>query len=120
LGIAFKNVEHFNKALDLFNRALTLREENADAWYCKGLVYRELKQQQKEFEAYTKALEYNRYHAEALYNTACIYALRSDNDNALVYLAKASTLSSELREEAKTDKDFENLWQNIHFKIITA
>ena len=120
LGIALKNIGKLDKALGLFDRSLLLKKDNADAWRCKGAVFHELKQQEKELAAYNEVLKISPCYAEVLYNSACIYALRNDTDNALVYLAKAVANKPEMKEEAKVDTDFKDLWQNTHFKIITA
>jgi hypothetical protein len=45
-----------------------------------------------------------------------MYSLQNKKEKALENLKKAIEVDPALKERAKTDKDFENLWEDEHFK----
>jgi tetratricopeptide (TPR) repeat protein len=53
------------------------------------------------------------------YNLACVYSLKNNKEKALEYLKKAIELNPKLKEEAKKDQNFKNLWDDEDFKKLT-
>ena len=58
--------------------------------------------------------------AIAWYNKACAYSLKGDKQNALKNLSKAIALDAKYKEDAKSDANFKNLWDDEDFKRIVS
>jgi Tfp pilus assembly protein PilF len=56
-----------------------------------------------------RAIEVDPNYATSYYNLSCILATKKEKDKALEYLKKAISLDQKYKEEARTDKDFDNL-----------
>jgi len=54
------------------------------------------------------------------YNKACACSLKEDKENALKHLSKATDLDAKYKEDAKSDEDFKNLWDDDDFKRVVS
>jgi tetratricopeptide (TPR) repeat protein len=90
-----------------------------ESWYNKGVEFYELGQYDDALKAYKKALEINPGYADAWYNLACVYSLLDNKNQGLFNLKKAIEIDESIKEDAKRDEDFENLWFDDDFKKLT-
>jgi tetratricopeptide (TPR) repeat protein len=136
-GIALYSLSRYPEANTVLERAhkLDINENNIDALVNKGLALdylgeinkalnREYLSKHKEaVSLYEKALNIDPKNVFALYSEACSYALQGKADKSFVDLAldkleKVTKLSSEHKEKAQKDPDFEELRTNGKFKRI--
>ena len=69
-GVTYCENEDFDSAIECFNKAIELNENNDVAWYNLGLIYCEKENYDKSFQCYSNALELNPDNKDALYNIA--------------------------------------------------
>ena len=94
LGAQLNHIDYFNRAKD---------------FYYKGEYEFALK-------ALEKAIELEPDFAPGWYNLACVYSNKRDKEKTLFNLKNAIELDEYFKEQAKEDKDFENLWADDEFK----
>ncbi len=107
------------KALKAYERAIKLKP-TPDAWYNKGLALGRLGRYEDALTAFEMALNMKPDFPEALYNKACLYSLKGDKTNALLYLSKAIKINPECKNMAKEDGEFRNLIEDEDFKKIVG
>jgi len=109
----------FQKAVNIFERCLTLGSERFEIWNDLGISYMKLGNWQKARECLLKAIEIDANNYFPFYNLACVASLDGKIDEAIEYLQKAFELAPErIRKRAPEDEDLRNLWSNprfIHF-----
>lgn len=88
-------------------------------YFARAFKFHEEGKYELALEAWNKAIELKPDDAEAWGNRACAYARMDDKENALKNLSRAIELDAELKEKAKQDKDFQNLWGDEDFKKLT-
>ncbi|HIK28001.1 MAG: serine/threonine-protein kinase [Oscillatoriaceae bacterium SKW80] len=64
-GKIMQSLGNYEKALDLYDRAIQINPRNYDAWYKKGCLYWELQRYEKAIICYEKTLEIKPDHYEA-------------------------------------------------------
>jgi tetratricopeptide (TPR) repeat protein len=122
LGNAEYSKKNYSKALELYEKAIELKPDYADAWSNKGVALGELNQYEEALNAFDKAIELKPdliltpHYAIAWYNRACIYSLKREKEKALSDLKKAIELDISNKQKAKEDEDFKNLWDDPDFK----
>ncbi|TAE75335.1 MAG: tetratricopeptide repeat protein [Bacteroidetes bacterium] len=118
LGILYRNgFQDYEKSKEAYLKAITIKPDKHEAWNNLGLLYlTHFKDYEKSKEAYLKAIAIKPDKHEAWYNLACWYSLQKNKREALAYLHKAIVLNPDkLKPHAKTDTDFEWLWEDIDF-----
>jgi transcriptional regulator GlxA family with amidase domain len=98
-----------------------LKEQPADAalWNPLAQTLVAMKDYDGAIEAYSHVAESKEQRAGALYNTACVYSLKSDNDRALEYLGKAVDAGFK-GSWALSDPDLENVRKDARFQKLAA
>ncbi len=104
------------EAVEFFQKALVLNPNDAVAYLGWGVALGNLGRYEEAIEKYQKAVEINPKLAEAYYNLACAYSRLNQKGEAIKNLKKAIEFEAKWKEEAKTDKDFDNLRQDPEFK----
>ena len=99
---------------------MELKPDYAEAWDSRGFALAKLGRYDEALKAIDKAMELKPDFAEALFHKACTYSRRGDKENALKHLSKAIDLDAKFKEEAKSDDDFKNLWDDEDFKTIVS
>ena len=96
LGKIYENIEMYEEAINLYNKALTEDMDNTSEFY--GLIANVYFQENNFDEAvkyYNKALKSNKNYISAYYNIAEIYKNKQDFNQAEQYYKKAIELSPE-------------------------
>ena len=119
-GIAKAFAGSFENGMKDIDKALEINPNFGYARYNKALNYELYGHYDESLKWYDKALEVEDY-MWSYYGIASIYGRRGDVDNTVKYLNKAveaekAESKSAIREEAKTEKDFDPVRSNQEFK----
>ena len=115
-GVALRNLGRYEDALEAGNRAIELDPNNAPFWTNKGAVLIYLDRPREALSSCEKATKLDPEHASAWFNKACAHSKLGQKPKMLDALKRAIKLNPELRENAKTDEDFEPYWEDEDFK----
>jgi tetratricopeptide (TPR) repeat protein len=118
-GVALSRLGKHYEAILSFEMALRIRSDFYKAYYNKGTTLAKIGRHEEAIKCFHKAIELNPNHTSSWYNLACVYSLKGNKEKALEYLKKAIELNPKLKEEAKKDQDFKNLWDDEDFKKLT-
>ena len=97
-GNVFNDLKHFDEALAVYEKALALESDLAEAWLGCGNVFNDLKCFNQAFAAYDKALALKPDLAEAWLGRGNVLDDTKHYDDALAAYEKALTLKSNLAE----------------------
>jgi len=119
LGETKKAIEYYEQGLKITREIGDIRNEGV----CLGNLgnaYRALGDAKKAIDYYEQALKIDPEDESVWYNKACAHSLMNKKSEALADLKLAVELNPSYRESAKSDKDFEKLWEDQDFKDIIA
>ncbi|NAS89394.1 hypothetical protein C4E24_06630 [ANME-1 cluster archaeon AG-394-G21] len=119
-GFILGEFGRYEEALKAYDKAIELKSDDDYAWNNKGVVLGKLGRHEEALKVIDKAIELKPDYASAWYNKACTYSQSGDKENALKHLSKAIALDAKEKEEAKTDDDFKNLWDDEDFKRVVS
>ena len=115
-GNDFYFKEEYESALKAYDKAIELEPDNVIAWDNKGTVLGKLSRYNEEIEIYDKAIELKPDFANSWFHRARTYSLMCNKQNALSDLEEAIKLYAILKERAKIDESFKDLWEDEDFK----
>jgi len=118
--VALDELGRHEEALSACEKAIELKPDFAGAWCNKGVALINLDRYEEALSACEKAIELKPNFALAWYNKACAYSLKGEKENVLRHLSKAIELDPNYKENAKTEENFKNLWDDPEFKTITS
>jgi tetratricopeptide (TPR) repeat protein len=102
LGVAYAKVGKYNDSLDVLRKSIEIKEYHKT--YDKlGLVYVELKDDDKAIEAFEKAIQINKRYAKAHNDLATVYGRQGKFDLAL----------GEFKEAIRIDRDYADAHYNL-------
>ncbi len=119
-GVALDELGRHDEALEAHDKAIELKPDYARAWYNRGVTLGKRGRHDEALKAIDKAIELKPDYAEAWFHKACTYSLKGNKENALKNLSKAIDLDAKYKEDAKSDDDFKNLWDDEDFKRIVS
>ena len=119
-GNTYAELKRYDEALVDYNRSLELIPNDPDTLNNRGTAYVKLGRYDEALADYNQALELRPDHEGTLYNLACLFSLWGKPDDALSYLEKAIAKDKKFREDAKTDKDFDNIRDDPRFKKLVG
>ncbi|WNG60477.1 hypothetical protein F0U59_41570 [Archangium gephyra] len=107
----------------IYRELLKAQPGDASVWSQLGQLLAAMKEYDGAIDAYAHAVESKELSKElrvrALYNTACLYSLKTDNDRALDYLGKA--VDAGLKGNwALSDPDLENVRKDPRFQKLAT
>ncbi|PZO51301.1 TPR end-of-group domain-containing protein [Phormidesmis priestleyi] len=88
------------------------------AWFNRGLILQRLGRYDDAIISYDRVLKIEPENAFALYNKAKCYALQNNVALAIESLAQAIALDPRVRENAKSDADFDTIRGNALFQAL--
>ncbi len=101
--------EYIRKASELMPDSFIIRND-------RGNAYARAKRFEKAIVEYNAASLIEPNNGIPLYNLACIFALRGENEQALKYLKKAILLTPFIKKGAQHDRDLDNLKNNEEYR----
>jgi len=117
-GVAYGNQGNYTQAIADCNQALKLHPNYAEAYTNRGVTYDNQGNHTQAIADYDQALKLKPNLALAYYNKACVYSLKRDIKAAIENLQRATDLDAKLREDAKTDSDFDNIRKDKQFQAL--
>lgn len=114
-GIALSFSNNFDEGLKNINKALSINPSFGYGRFNKALTYELYGYYDEALKWYDKALEVEDY-VWSYYGKASIYGRRGDAENAVKYLKIAIDMQESVKEEAKKEKDFDNVRNDEKFK----
>jgi tetratricopeptide (TPR) repeat protein len=119
MGQLMFGMKKYPDACVAFEKATTLNPKRADVWGMKAAALVHAGKHAEALTAANKGVGISPADPSAIYNRGCIYSLMGDKINALADLQKAIQLNPQLKQHARTDEDFKNLWNDEVFINLT-
>ena len=116
-GIAKAYNGDFNGAMSDIDKSLSIKPDYGYGRFNKALTFELYDQFDESLVWYNKALEIEDY-VWSYYGIASIYGRRGDVKNTVEYLKKAIELDNAVKEEAKTESDFDPVRNSQEFKSL--
>lgn len=114
-GIAKAYNGDFDGGMSDIDKSLSIKPDYGYGRFNKALTYELYSQFDNALEWYHKALEIEDY-VWTYYGIASIYGRRGDVSNTVEYLKKAVDIDSAVKEEARTESDFDPVRNSKEFK----
>lgn len=114
-GIAKAYKGNFQEGMQDIDKALELNSDFGYARFNKALNYELYGNYDKALIWYDKALEVEDY-VWSYYGKASIYGRKGDVENTIKYLKIAISMDSAVKNEAKTESDFDNVRDSKKFQ----
>ncbi len=115
-GAALTRLGRYDEALTALEKAIELKPNDAAALAEKGIALTRLGRYDEALTALEKAMELEPNDALVRYKLARFYSIKENKEKWFSNLKKAIELDKSYKEKAKTDKDFEKLWDDADFK----
>ena len=115
-GTTYYKLGSYKEALADYSRSLEIRPHDPTTLYNRGTTYTKLRRYGEALADYNRSLEIRLDQPSTLYNVACLLSLWGKTDDALAYLEKAIEKDGKYRQMARTDKDLDNIRDDIRLK----
>lgn len=115
-GVVFRNIRNYKDSLDNFNHALELKPDHPVILHNRGITYFRMGKYEEGLADFNRSLEIEPDHPTVLYDFACFLSVWGKTDDAITNLQKAINGNVKYREDAKTDKDLDNIRHDPRFK----
>jgi beta-lactamase regulating signal transducer with metallopeptidase domain len=114
---AFANRD-WKRASEIHEQLATFKPRDADLWFRIGYSNRALANYDRSIEAYERAIELGHRQSTAMYNLACAYSMKKENDKAIEWLDRALRSGFQFRDLLKTDRDLNNVRNDPRFESL--
>lgn len=114
-GIALAYNGNFQEGMKNIDKALEINPSYGYARFNKALAYELYDKYDEALKWYDKNLEIENY-IWSYYGKASIYGRKGDVKNAVKYLKTAIDMDKVVKEEARTERDFDNVRQSKEFQ----
>ena len=118
-GIALCFSGNFQEGMKNIDKCLELKSDYGHGRYDKALAYELFHYYDKAIEWYQKSLEVENL-VWSYYGIASIYGRYGDVQNSVKYLQQAINLNPDVREEARKEKDFNNVRNSKEFTALVG
>jgi tetratricopeptide (TPR) repeat protein len=92
-GVAYERMGQYDKAIEDYNRAITLNPNYVEAYCNRGGTYEKMDQYDKAIEDYNRAITLNPNYIETYYNRGVTYEKMDQYDKAIEDYNRAITLN---------------------------
>ncbi|KOA18289.1 tetratricopeptide repeat protein [Clostridium homopropionicum DSM 5847] len=114
-GIALCFSHNFDEGMKNIDKCLSINPSFGYGRFNKALAYELYGHYEESLEWYDKALEVENY-VWSYYGKASIYGRRGDVENTVKYLKIAVEMDSNVKNEARNEKDFDKVRNSNEFK----
>ena len=115
-AIELVKARDFAGAVVILNEVTKNQPDNARAWSLLGMALHSMGFLDRALPAYLKATEFPETAPDAMYNTACAYALNGDKDKAFEWLGKAQETGRVDMTKIEIDPNLKSLREDSRFK----
>jgi Flp pilus assembly protein TadD len=119
-GISLSENKLFEDAITAIKKSIELKPEESKVWNIFAKVLIDINSLDEAKSAVEKALELDPKNDYAWFNLACLHSLKGNKKSTLENLQIAIGMNPNIKQNAKADKDFCNLWEDDEFKRITS
>jgi tetratricopeptide (TPR) repeat protein len=117
-GVALAYNGSFEEGMKNIDKALEINPSYGYARFNKALTYELYGKYEEALKWYDKDLEVENY-IWSYYGKASIYGRKGDVENTVKYLKIAIEMDKVVKEEARTERDFDNVRQSKEFQELT-
>lgn len=110
----------FKEAKELYFKSLEQDPGFFDAMNNLGVIFIRERNFNEGTELLEKAIRLRPGQVDPYYNLACLLAIRGDIEKSLIYLGKALSLDSAVKDWAREDKDLDNLRGVKEFELMIS
>ncbi|MBI1227547.1 MAG: tetratricopeptide repeat protein [Bacteroidetes bacterium] len=118
LGHIYTKTHRYAEAEQQFKKAIQLDSTNINFYNSPGLFFMEQRRLDEAEKYFRKALSLDPKDQWAKYNMACMYSLKQDEQQALVWLEKTLALESIPFSKYMEDSDLDNIRNSDGFKAL--
>jgi tetratricopeptide (TPR) repeat protein len=115
-GWAYLGIGKFNQGLVDLNKAAQMDPKNPYVYQMRAWAHNGLGNKRQTLEDFDKSLTLAPNNSWTHWNIASYYALSGEKEKSILALRKAIRFNNALRKKAKTDRNFQSLWNDADFK----
>jgi tetratricopeptide (TPR) repeat protein len=115
-GWAYMGLGNFNQALADLNKAEQLDLKNPVVYSTRAWAHNAQGNTRQAAEDLERSINLAPNNSWMLWNRAVYYALSGEKGKSIADLEKAIRVNGSLKQRAKTDKNFQSLWNDIGFR----
>mgnify|MGYP001569684171 CR=1 FL=1 len=115
-GWAYLGLGNFSQSLTDLNKAAQLEPQNPFVYSTRAWAHNALGKTRQAAEDLEKSINLAPNNSWMLWNRAAYYALSGEKGKSIADLEKAIRINGSLKQRAKTDKNFQSLWNDIGFR----
>lgn len=110
----------FHEAEKVYRELLELDPGYVDALNNLGIIYIHHRDYRAAVRHFKKAIRLKPLYAEPYYNLACLYTIKGDKEQGLIYLDRAVEIDDDVRNWARNDSDLDGLRLLPAFKKLVS
>ncbi len=119
-GQALRVMERFPEAIEYFESAAELDNENLHIWLALGWCHKRVGKLDMAIQSLEEALAFDPGEAILYYNLACYWSLANNVKLALEYLSRAFSIDSDYRDLIGGEHDFDPIRSDPRFQELTS
>jgi tetratricopeptide (TPR) repeat protein len=116
ISFSYIGLGNFNQALADLNKAAQLEPKNPFVYSTRAWAHNAQGRTRQATEDLERSINLAPNNSWMLWNRAVYYALSGDKGKSIADLEKAIRVNGNLKQRAKTDKNFQSLWNDIGFR----
>ena len=113
-------MERFPEAIEYFESAAELDNENMDIWLALGWCHKRVGKLDMAIQSLEEALSFKPGEAIIYYNLACYWSLANNVKLALDYLTRAFSINPNYRDLICGEQDFDPIRSDPRFQELTS
>jgi len=113
---AYIGLGNFNQALADLNKAAQMDSKNPHVYHLRAWAHNGLGNKRQTLDDFDKSLNLAPNNSWTYWNIATYYALSGEKEKSISALEKAIHINGTLKQKAKTDKNFQSLWNDVDFR----
>jgi len=119
-GTALDKLRRYSEAIASYDQAIQIKPDKHEPWNNRGVALQGWKRYSEAIASYDEAIRLKPDAPNAWYNRSCCYALQGKVALAVKSLRKAIQLAPNNKEYAKTEPNFEVIWEDEQFKQLIS